>query len=305
MPLTFTTKTRQAGHKRRLFSALTLLGVVTATLVLYAASRRAPRQGLAAMEGPDVGAVHVHGLGVDPRNDELFAATHLGLLRIDTAGKATRVANRYQDTMGFTVLGPGRFVASGHPDLREHRPVKLGLIESSDAGLTWVPRSLSGTADFHDLASSHGVIYGLDSASGTLMVTADMTRWDTRSVGGLRDIAVAPDDANAVIGLTGHDVVASRDGGRTFAALPAAPALVLVAWGPEGVFGLTDSGDVYFSADDGQTWSPRGSVKGRPAAIAAGGSEIFAALEDGVIVASADGARTWNVRYRSRLASGG
>jgi hypothetical protein len=52
--------------------------------------------------------------------------------------------------MGFTVLGSGRFLGSGHPDLREARekglPPLLGLIESQDGGRSWVPISLLGEA---------------------------------------------------------------------------------------------------------------------------------------------------------------
>jgi hypothetical protein len=53
------------------------------------------------------------------------------------------VANRLQDTMGFTVVGPDHFLGSGHPDVRDtklyqpgRRPL-LGLIESRDAGRSW------------------------------------------------------------------------------------------------------------------------------------------------------------------------
>ena len=61
--------------------------------------------------------------------------------------------------MGFTVVGPDRFLGSGHPDaagIRQGKPARLGLIESTDAGDSWASRSLSGEVDFHALASSQG-----------------------------------------------------------------------------------------------------------------------------------------------------
>ncbi len=61
----------------------------------------------------DPGPIHVHGLDIDPLDDALLAATHTGLFRIDSRGDAVRIADRYQDTMGFTVVGPGRYLASG------------------------------------------------------------------------------------------------------------------------------------------------------------------------------------------------
>ena len=100
---------------------------------------------------PDVGVIHVHGLGVDPADGTLYAATHSGLFRIDGAGDAERVGEHWHDLMGFTVVGPNRFVASGHPDLRTDLPPLLGLVESDDGGVTWTSRSLLGDADFHAL----------------------------------------------------------------------------------------------------------------------------------------------------------
>ena len=71
---------------------------------------------------------HVHGLlGIDPADGTLYAAGHFGVFRIDEDGIATRIADRWQDTMAFTVTGPGTFLASGHPDVRENLPPHLGL----------------------------------------------------------------------------------------------------------------------------------------------------------------------------------
>jgi hypothetical protein len=43
-------------------------------------------------------------------------------------GQARRVADRYQDTMGFTVTGPDRFLGSGYPDGRDDLPhVEISL----------------------------------------------------------------------------------------------------------------------------------------------------------------------------------
>jgi hypothetical protein len=60
----------------------------------------------------DPGLAHVHGLGVNPADDLLYVATHFGLWRVDDDG-AERVGNHYLDLMGFTVVGPDHFVASG------------------------------------------------------------------------------------------------------------------------------------------------------------------------------------------------
>jgi hypothetical protein len=41
---------------------------------------------------PDIGFEHVHGLGVDPADGMLYAATHYGLFRVPEVGEAERVA---------------------------------------------------------------------------------------------------------------------------------------------------------------------------------------------------------------------
>jgi hypothetical protein len=63
----------------------------------------------------DRGPIHVHGLGINPKDGALFVATHTGLFRAaEGERKATRVADRFQDTMGFTVVGTA-FSAPGTP----------------------------------------------------------------------------------------------------------------------------------------------------------------------------------------------
>ena len=84
---------------------------------------------------------HIHGIGVDPKDGAVYAGTHYGLFRI-VDGSATRVADRVQDFMGFTVAGPGHFLASGHPGEGQDGPGAVGLISSNNAGQTWQALSL-------------------------------------------------------------------------------------------------------------------------------------------------------------------
>jgi hypothetical protein len=79
--------------------------------------------------------------------------------------RARRVADRFQDTMGFTVTGPDRFLGSGHPDGREGLSPFLGLIRSTDAGRTRQPVSLLGERDFHVLEAAGSRVYGYGSDS--------------------------------------------------------------------------------------------------------------------------------------------
>lgn len=302
-------RTRQRGPRRRLLGAtvaLTAAAVAAGALALSQAggdSGSAGSQALPPLE-VETGVVHVHGLGVDPGDGVLYAATHSGLFRVPEQGRATRVANRAQDTMGFSVVGPGRFIGSGHPDFREDdvRPPLLGLIESDDRGETWDRVSLHGKADFHALHAAHDRVYGFDSTSQTFMVSADRTSWDRRSTLPMADFAVDPGDPDAILATTQQGLVRSTDGGRKWAPVPEAPTLVFLTWAQQGqLYGVTPDGIVQRSADGGATWVERGSIGGQPEAILVdvrdGQERLYVAAAERGIVVSTDQGRTFTTRY--------
>ncbi len=267
------------------------------------------RDGLRASSGlppleVESGVVHVHGLGVDPGDGVLYAATHSGLFRVPEQGRAQRVANRAQDTMGFSIVGPGKFIGSGHPDFREDdvRPPLLGLIESDDRGETWDRISLHGKADFHALHAAHGNVYGYDSTSQTFMVSRDRKEWDRRSKLPMADFAVDPADPDTLLATTRQGVVRSTDGGRAWTPIAGAPALVVLAWAGQGqLYGVTPDGNVQRSEDGGTTWGERGSVGGQPEAMTVdvrdGTETLYVAATDRGILASTDQGRTFTTRY--------
>jgi hypothetical protein len=261
------------------------------------AAREVP---LAAGEFPEPGIEHTHGLGVDPADGVLYAATHFGLLRLE-GGRMTRVANRYQDTMGFEVVGPGRFLGSGHPDFREDNPPLLGLIESTDGGQSWTPLSLRGKADFHAIESAHDRIYAYDSTSETFMVSGDGQTWDRRSQLVVLDFAVSPKDPELVVAATEDGPLRSTDGGRNWVSLTGAPDLAVLTWDDELV-AVSQDGRVHASGDQGRTWSARGRVGGEPEAMTAAaadtGRSLFVAVAEHGIVESRDGGRTFRLFYR-------
>jgi hypothetical protein len=208
------------------------LGVIGALLTSACGGAGAP-----APTFEDPGVAHVHGLGVDPGDGTLYAATHTGIFTLPAKGKATRIADRYQDTMGFTVVGPRHFLGSGHPDQRDTqlhvegtRPL-LGLIESTDAGVTWHKQSLFGEADFHALSAAHGRVYGYEATGSRFLVTTDNKTWETRNAGiALGGFAVSPTDPEAIVATSEAGLVASSDGGRTFAPVADAPPFITVSW---------------------------------------------------------------------------
>lgn len=279
-----------------------LLGVVVlagAAVLLRHAAGPAPSQPAAGAAG----VVHIHGLGINPKDGLLYIATHTGLFRLGVNGALERVGTSYQDLMGFTVVGPDRFLASGHPDLQQMRqqnlPPLLGLLESTDGGRTWQTLSLLGQADFHALRVTHGRVYGWNS-NGAFMVSHDGRSWETRSTLALADFAVNPVDLDDVVATTQNGVQRSADGGRTWQRLPGAPGLLLLAWArPEALLAIALNGTVYESADAGATWQARGALPRPPAALIAIGDTLYAATEDGGVYSSSDGGTTWQLRYRA------
>jgi hypothetical protein len=237
---------------------------------------------------------HIHGIGVDPRDDVIYAATHYGLFRIEN-GTATRVADRVQDFMGFTVAGPDHFLASGHPGAGQSGPSSVGLIESTDGGETWQELSLVGEADFHALEYRHGRVYGFNSMTGQLVVSEDKESWQELSTASIADFAISPDNSNVLIATTQQGLVRSNDGGSTFEAVSDAPLMVFVGWAEDGTLaGVTPEGVLYIAdAPDGD-WTERGSVGGQPEALTVHSAKEIYAATDGMVLVSTDGGASFS-----------
>ena len=253
----------------------------------------------------DAGPIHVHGLGVNPADGALFVATHTGLFRAPPGEmRARRVADRFQDTMGFTVTGPDRFLGSGHPDGREGLPPFLGLIRSTDAGRTWQPVSLLGERDFHVLEAAGPHVYGygsdFESRQASLLVSEDGGRsWEERTPPEpLLSLAIDPADAERVV-VSGEDGIhVSTDAGRGWRPLGDTPGML--AWPePDALFVVRFDGRVARSSDAGRSWTDVGAVDGQPAAFESADGDLYVALHDGTVLRSRNGGRSWQVRSRA------
>lgn len=259
-----------------------------------------------APESEDPGPIHVHGLGVDPADGSLFIATHTGLFRAGpTDSRARRVGTSSQDTMGFTVVGPNRFLGSGHPDARADLPPFLGLIESRDAGESWAAVALQGQVDFHVLEASDERVYGFGSDWETrqprFLTSGDGgRRWtQLQAPGPLISLAISPQDRRELAASSETDVFRSDDGGTTWSKVDA-PTAGFVVWLSNGVVLVDLEGRVFRATDlAGGAWRPVGSVEGQPAAVDTGTrDELLVAMHDGTVKRSADAGRSWQIRSR-------
>lgn len=288
-----------------LLAAVGVAGLVAAGALLWnSSSDEAALETFTGVPFTDPGPIHVHGLGINPADGSLFIATHTGLFRVaKDSRKAVRIADRYQDTMGFSIVGPNRFIGSGHPDAREQElPPLLGLIESSDAGKTWKPISLLGEADFHVLRSAGERVYGYDASNDRLLASADGGReWnELDKPGPIVDLAPDPSDPQRLVatavGRLDQGMYISRNGGEKWTRLNY--AVGLLAWPTaERLYLIDDRGKALMSTDGGRRLTPRGEIGGQPAAfLAVGRADLYAALHDGTIKRSTDGGATWKVR---------
>ncbi len=264
--------------------------------------------GTAASSSADTGGAaapasdfeHVHGLGINPADGALFIATHGGLFRAPRGQRsAKRVGDSAQDVMGFTVVGPDRFLGSGHPDPSAGGPTDLGLIRTTSAGRNWDTVSLGGRADFHVLRAAGQVVYGFNGMTGKLMRSRDRGRsWTTHeSPAGMFDLAISPSDGRRVVISTERGLFSSADGGAHWRSLDPQRA-GLLTWTSHGVYLVGGDGTVSTSTDRGRTWKPRGSIAGQPAAFASDGPRLYAARADGTVVQSTDAGATWTIRAR-------
>jgi hypothetical protein len=252
-----------------------------------------------AVRATDEGATHIHGLGVNPADRSLFIATHTGLFRAtEEEATARRVGDSFQDTMGFTVVGPDEFLGSGHPDADDQLPPLLGLIRSDDAGATWEPVSLLGEADFHVLRAAGEHVYGFDATQGRLMLSRDGGEtWDERRPpAGVFDLALDPEDPERLVVSTERGLFSSRDGGRRWRPQDREQA-GLLAWTASGITLVDGEGAVHRSRDAAR-WTAVGDAGGQPAALAADGQDLYLALHTNEVKVSRDGGRTWTLRAR-------
>jgi photosystem II stability/assembly factor-like uncharacterized protein len=164
---------------------------------------------------------HFHGLAVDGADPErLYLATHHGLWAIEQDGTAGLVSQTTDDFMGFTPhpIDPAVLYASGHPSGGGN----LGFIVSTDGGRSWtqLAQGAGGPVDFHQMD-------------------------------------VSPADPATLYGAHAGQLQVSRDGGRTWQIVGAAPEglidLAASAHEPERLYAATQTG-LLRSADGGRTW---------------------------------------------------
>jgi hypothetical protein len=270
-----------------------------ATALVSSACRDADDKPQAPAAPGDPGVIHIHGLGRNPADGALFLATHTGLFRMGPSDRSVeRVAGLYQDTMGFTVVGPDHFLGSGHPGSIENDPPFLGLIESRNAGSTWRPISLRGDFDFHVLEAQGKAVYGFGSDWNTrearLLRSDDRGRtWTTLSPPEeLLALAIDPHDDRVSVALGEQRGWLSRDRGSGWRPLPIPGGMV--TWTRQlGLISVDLEGVIRHASEPTGKWNELGRIPGTPAALEGVGEELLAATHESRVLSSRNGGETW------------
>jgi hypothetical protein len=246
----------------------------------------------------------VHAVGLNPTDGSVLVATQHGVFRIDPRGAPVQIIGRAQDTVGFTVTGEDRILASGHPGGPEAGTANLGLIVSEDAARTWTPVALSGVADFHALSAVGVTIYGFDSVTGSVMRSDDNGQhWHHGATFVTTDLDVDPTDPLRVLATTPSGLRKSIDGGVTFSLVqpqPPRPLLLVdhIVYTVDTdrvstVAGVDASGGVWALGDAG--WEASGALPGAPTAFTAVAPARFLAAAGEHVLSSEDAGRSWRV----------
>lgn len=258
---------------------------------------------------------HVHAIEMDVQSGVLYVASHNGVWKVAVPEsvegfpqngpvESGRIADRVQDTMGFTITADGAMFASGHPDPAEYpelEPQNLGLIRSADGAETWEHISLQEEADFHALEAvalddSQFRIYGYDSTAGRLRVSDNTGQsWRTGVPIDVIDLAADPKNPDILHATTPSGLQRSVDAGETFTPFHADSTLALIEPLSSGLVGVDSTGNVWRTTGESLS-KTGGSVNGRFEAFGAfeNGNDVWLLVsdEDG-ISASRDWGQSW------------
>jgi photosystem II stability/assembly factor-like uncharacterized protein len=240
-----------------------------------------------------LGSQDVHSLafvGDDP--NRLLFGHHGGLSESLDGGRTWRPLPTRADAMAMQPARDGSIVIAGH-DV---------FIASHDRGQTWAPLSADlPSLDIHGFTRDPGDPARMWAylATGGLWESNDSgARWlQVRQDNVVFPLAVRRQEGTRLLGVDASGLVASDDGGRTWASLvtpPAYPMTGLAATDNGGVLYAGALDGLFRSADGGRTWTKTNYV-GSALAIAtlADGATVAVVSRDTEFFRSPDGGRTW------------
>ena len=209
---------------------------------------------------------HIHHLKVV--ENKVLVLTHEGLYTLVGKNNMKLVGKDKIDVMGFTTLGKTLF-ASGHPAQGSKALNPIGLVKSTDGGLSWKSVSLVGKVDFHFLEGAGTDLYGADSQSGNLMYSADSGKsWSSLGANSFTDIAVSPDMSGIAVAIKGSKLLLTRNALKSTKELKSTLKFTQVEWRDSGLYALSGT-SLYMSSDLGNSWNKLNIFKGATGILSA------------------------------------
>ena len=229
---------------------------------------------------------HIHHVKVI--ENKVLVLTHEGLFELVGKNEMKLVGKDKIDVMGFTSLGKVLF-ASGHPSEGSKMPNPIGLVKSTDGGLSWKAVSLVGKVDFHFLEGAGSDLYGADSQSGNLVYSADsgMT-WRSLGANTFTDIAVSPEISGMAIAIKNSDLLLTDNAFKSTTKIKNNLKITQIEWRKSGLYALSGS-SLYKSTNSGKIWTKISTFKGVPGILSASdqlmlvtvGSDIYTSKNEG------------------------
>lgn len=265
-----------------------VLAGVIAIAVFLAAPRSTAQTAWARL-----GSADVHSLTfVDDDLDHLLFGHHGGLSESGDGGRTWRPLPTKADAMAMQPATDGSIVIAGHEVFTASR----------DGGQTWRPIAADlPSLDIHGFTrdpADPGRMWAYLATGGLWESTDAGAHWmRVRDDNVLFPLAVRGNGGTRLLGVDVNGLVASDDGGRTWAPVGTPPTYPMTALGAttDGSTLYAGSTDGLFRSDDGgRTWT-RTSFSGSPFAIAtsADGLTVAVVARTTEFFRSADGGRSW------------
>jgi hypothetical protein len=229
---------------------------------------------------------HIHHVKVVEK--KVLVLTHEGLFELVKRIEMKLVGKEKIDVMGFSTLGKA-LLASGHPAVGSTMPNPIGLVKSTDGGLSWKAVSLVGKVDFHFLEGAGTDLYGADSQSGKFMYSADSgLTWKILGENNFTDIAVSPKKSGMAIAIKDSELLLTNNAFKTSSKIKSSLKITQIEWRESGLYALSGS-SLYKSTNIGRTWTELSSFKGAPGILSASdqlmlvtvGSDIYTSKNKG------------------------
>lgn len=235
----------------------------------------------------------VHSLAFDPTDPQhLYFGHHGGLLESRDGGSTWTALSVRDDAMSVGSAAGGSIVIAGH-DV---------LAASADGGRSWRPISADlPSLDIHGFTRDPGDpkrMWAYPATGGLWESTDSGAHWSRIQPGNVAfPLAVRRPAGTRLYGVTATGLVASDDGGRSWAPRGSPPAF------PVTSLSATDDGSVLYagspqglwrSIDGAQTWTATGYTSSAFALATTGdGRTVAVVSSDTAFFRSRDGGETW------------